>query len=364
MFSFLMIPAVIVAGLFGGWYLAAPFILGWMLVPFLDFLTGLNIRNLDTTTDDRKLFWHRAVTIAWVPAQIALIVWAIWLVGAMDRPLWQDAVFALGLGVATGGTGITFAHELIHQQPRWERRLGELLLISTCYGQFATEHIHGHHITVGTPKDPVSARRGEWIYSFFLRAVAGTARSAWHIESNRLKKRGLGVYHRSNPFWRYTLGSILFLVVAYLLAGWMGVGFFVLQSLMAIYQLEAVNYVEHYGLTREYLGDGKFERIKPHHSWNASQRVSNWFLINLQRHSDHHYRPGRRYPLLQHYSWKQAPQLPFGYATMIAMAIVPPAWRYVMDRRVDRWRREFYPQISDWSAYDAGTIGEANSAET
>ncbi|MEM7668250.1 MAG: alkane 1-monooxygenase [Pseudomonadota bacterium] len=360
--SFLMIPAVVVGGINGGWFLSLPFLLGWVLVPLLDRLTGLNIRNLDPTLPDDKLIWHRAITLAWVPSQIGLILWCIWLIGTTSHLSTIEIVFfALALGTATGGIGITYAHEMIHQAARSERWCGELLLVSTSYGPFATEHVYGHHITVATPKDPVTALRGEGFYLFFLRAVAGTMLSAWRLDRGRLARRELPIWHRTNPFWRYGFGTALFCLAAYGLAGWLGVAFFFLQSIMAIYQLEAVNYVEHYGLTREYLGGGKFERVKPHHSWNASQAVSNWFLINLQRHSDHHYRPRRRFPLLQHYSWSEAPQLPFGYATMIAIAIIPPLWFYLMDKRLDRWREKFYPHITDWSAYDTGMNGSHES---
>lgn len=355
MISYLMIPTVVLAGLYGGWCLALPFLFGWVAVPAVDRLTGLNIRNLDPGIADKQLIWHRVITFGWVPLQIGLIIWCLWLIGTTDHLSTGEKLFlALGLGTATGGTGITYAHEMIHQKARWERRIGELLLVSTSYGPFATEHVYGHHLTVATPKDPVSARKGEWFYSFFIRAVGGTIISAWVLDRERLAKRDRPVWHRENPFWRYIGGMLIFVGLAYALAGPFGVLFFLLQSLMAIYQLEGVNYVEHYGLTREYLGDGKFERVHPHHSWNASQQVSNWMLINLQRHSDHHYRPSRRYPLLQHHSWAKAPQLPFGYATMIAMAVVPPVWFMVMDKRLERWRTTFYPHISDWSAYDNG----------
>lgn len=357
--SYLLIPTVVLAGLWGGWWVGLPFLAAWVLVPICDRITGLNIRNVDAATPDDKLIWHRAVTIAWVPAQIALILWCLFAVApAQDLLWWEKLVTFMGLGVLTGGIGITFAHEMVHQRVTWEKRLGELLLISTCYGHFATEHVFGHHINVGTPKDPVSARKGEWFWAFFLRAIFGSAISGWKIDRARLAKRGLPVWHRTNPFWRYGLGTLGFLVIAWIAAGWVGVGLFLVQSLMGVYQLEAVNYVEHYGLTREYLGNGKFERVKPHHSWNASQAVSNWLLINLQRHSDHHYRPDRRYPLLQHYKWEEAPQLPLGYSAMIAIAIFPPVWFWVMDKRLARWRGQFYPHISDWSAYDAGTIGQ------
>lgn len=358
MLSYLMIPTIVFGGLYGGWFLALPFVVGWVAVPLLDRLTGLNIRNLDPSISDDALIWHRLITLLWVPMQTGLILWCIWLVGTSSQlSMLEIVILALALGTATGGTGITYAHEMIHQAARTERLCGEFLLVSTCYGPFATEHVYGHHFNVATPKDPVTALKGEGFYGFFFRAVLGTVRSAWKLDQSRLEKRDLPLWHSSNPFWRYGIGQILFMIAAYALAGWLGVVFFLIQSIMAIYQLEAVNYVEHYGLTREYLGNGKFERVKPHHSWNASQAVSNWFLINLQRHSDHHYRPRRRFPLLQHFGWNEAPQLPFGYATMIAIAIIPPLWFFVMDKRLKRWREKFYPHISDWSDYDMGLNG-------
>ena len=142
------------------------------------------------------------------------------------------------------------------------------------------------------------------------------------------------------------------LVLAGLIGGWSGVALFLLQAGVAIWQLELVNYVEHYGLTRKHLGDGRYERVLPRHSWNASQKASNWLLINLQRHSDHHYKPNRRFPLLQHHASDTAPQLPYGYPVMTVAAMIPPLWRRVMNPRVRAWRRHYYPEITDWHPYN------------
>ena len=144
------------------------------------------------------------------------------------------------------------------------------------------------------------------------------------------------------------------LILAFALAGWVGVGLFIWQALIAVWHLELVNYVEHYGLTRKLLSDGKYEHVKPHHSWNAAHRATNWLLINLQRHSDHHYKPSRRYPLLQNYSIGEAPQLPYGYGIMIFAAMVPRLWRARMNPRVRKWREMYYPEILDWSDYNTG----------
>jgi alkane 1-monooxygenase len=134
------------------------------------------------------------------------------------------------------------------------------------------------------------------------------------------------------------------------------VALFLWQALVAVWQLELVNYVEHYGLTRKHLGGGRYEPTGPHHSWNAAQMASNRLLINLQRHSDHHARPDRPFPLLQTRGAAEAPQLPWGYPVMTVAAMVPPVWRRIMNPRVRAWRRQFYPEITDWSAYKSGTL--------
>jgi alkane 1-monooxygenase len=356
--AFVFAPMIVLAALNGGWWIALPFVWGWVIVSLLDRLAGVDTSNMDPATAERMLVWHKLVTWAWVPVQMALILLCLRQAGlAGHLGAWEAAALFAALGVPTGTVGITFAHEMVHQRNRWERLAGELLLVSVGYGHFASEHVHGHHVTVATPRDPVTARKGQDFYSFFVSAVWRGLLSAWEIERGRLLRRGRPLWHRSNPFWRYGIGLAGFLALSWAFAGPFGLLLFGVQALMAIYQLEAVNYVEHYGLTRRHLGGGRFERVRPHHSWNAAQTVSNWMLINLQRHSDHHYRPDRRFPLLQHHPADEAPQLPFGYPFMIALATNPPVWFGVMNRRVDHWRRTFYPDIADWTAYDDGTVG-------
>ena len=261
----------------------------------------------------------------------------------------------ISLGVVTGTVGINFAHELVHQRNRWERWLGEWMLISTLYGHFKSEHLLVHHRYIGTPRDPVTAKYNEGFYRFFPRVLVQCLVSAWRAEVALLARRGEGPLSRRNPFWRYVLGGIGFMAVAYGIAGWMGVGLFLIQAFHAILQLELVNYIEHYGLTRKHLGEGKYEHVKPRHSWNAAHRITNYLLINLQRHSDHHYKPDRRFPLLQTYSEEDAPQLPYGYPLMTLFALVPPVFRRVMNPRVRAWRRRYYPEIADWQPYKLGT---------
>jgi alkane 1-monooxygenase len=252
------------------------------------------------------------------------------------------------MGILSGTIGIVYAHELMHQKNRWERWLGDILMAMALYGHFRSEHLLVHHRHVGTPRDAVTARYNEGFHRFFLRVLPECLASAFRAEREMLARKGLPWWDRSNPFWRYATLSSGFVLLSLLIGGWAGVGLFLFQALVAVWQLELVNYVEHYGLTRKPLGNGRYEPVRPCHSWNAAHRASNWLLINLQRHADHHAKPDRRFPLLQNHGPAEAPQLPFGYPVMTLMALVPPLWRRVMNPRVRKWRAMFYPEITDW----------------
>ena len=209
-----------------------------------------------------------------------------------------------------------------------------------------------HHRYVGTPRDPVTARYNENFHRFFARVLRQCLVSAFRAEKEKLAKKDRSWTDLANPFYRYALLQALMLGLAFALGGLTGVGLFLLQAFIAIWHLELVNYVEHYGLTRKHLGDGKYEHVQPRHSWNAAHKASNWLLINLQRHSDHHYKPNRRFPLLQNYTQDEAPQLPHGYAVMTTAALIPRLWRRMMNPRVRRWRSMYYPEITDWGPYN------------
>ncbi|MGB0497489.1 MAG: alkane 1-monooxygenase [Rubricella sp.] len=349
----LLIPLGIGAGLGGWWMLTIP-IYAWIVISVLDQIIGLNEDNPDPNATD-SLFWHKLVTWVWAPLQPVVIFTCLWIA---SRTMGTGEAFGLmaACGVLTGTIGINFAHELIHRPGRIESSLGDLLLVSVLYGHFRSEHVLVHHRYVGTPRDPVTARYNEGFWRFFPRVLWQQVASAWAVEAERLRRKDRPFWHRANPFWIYFGGGLAFLAVAWLLAGWFGMALFVTQAFVAILHLELVNYVEHYGLTRKHLGDGKYEHVKPRHSWNASHRWTNWLLINLQRHSDHHYKPDRRFPLLQTYTEEEAPQLPFGYPLMILIAGNPLLWRRMMNPRVRAWRQRFYPEIEDWTPYKTGML--------
>jgi alkane 1-monooxygenase len=266
-----------------------------------------------------------------VPLQYAALVAACawWAGGALS---WAES---LGLALTIGGIGgiaINTAHELGHKRGRAERWLSKVALAQTFYGHFYVEHNRGHHVQVATPEDPSSARLGESFWAFLPRTVVGGLASAWSLEAKRLRRLGRGTWSLHNDVlnaWAMSVALFAALVGAF---GLGIVPWLVFQALFGLSLLEVVNYIEHYGLLRQKTPGGRYERCRPEHSWNSNHIASNVLLYHLQRHSDHHAWPTRRYQALRHHD--AAPQLPAGYPAMILLAYVPPLWRRVMDPRV------------------------------
>lgn len=347
-----LVPLAIFAAVQGGWAIALLPLSTWYLFTGLDYVVGQNNDNPDPETPDDQLQWYRLITLLWTPVQLMTIFGIMIYVVQSGHLHWVEewALFA-ALGILSGTIGITYAHELMHQKPKVERWMADILLASVLYSHFRSEHLLVHHRYIGTPRDPVTARYGESFYRFFPRVLYQSLVSSFKAEKGMLARKNLPWFHRSNPFWLYLGLQAGFIGLSYAIGGGWGVFLFSVQAFWAIFQLELVDYVEHYGLTRKHLGDGKYEHVQPRHSWNASQQASNWLLINLQRHSDHHYKPNRRFPLLQTYDDTAAPQLPYGYPLMTMMALIPTVWRKTMHPRIKDWRQQHYPEIADWTPY-------------
>ncbi len=350
--SLALVPLAWISAVFGGWTILLAPVATWYLFTLLDAALGLNLENADPSADESDLFWYRLITTIWVPVQFILLASLLWYVPQAEHlnTLERIGVF-FGVGVITGTVGINYSHELMHQKSKFERWMADILLAMVLYSHFRSEHLLVHHRYVATPRDPVTARYNEGFHRFYPRVLRECWLSAFRAEKAMLARRDLPWFARSNPFWRYWALQAVFLMLAFVLGGWSGVGLFLVQAGVAIWQLELVNYIEHYGLTRKYLGNGKYEHVQPRHSWNAAHKASNWLLINLQRHSDHHYKPDRRFAMLQNYGPEDAPQLPYGYPLMTMLAMVPPLWRRVMNPRVRKWRAMYYPEITDWRPY-------------
>lgn len=354
--SLILLPMAVFTAVHGGWAVFLLPLFAWYFFAAADFAVGKNLTNADLDTQEDQLFWYKLITLIWAPLQFVLLFGMIFFVVPADHlSSFEKIMIFVGVGVITGSVGINYSHELMHQKNKTERWMADVLLAMVLYSHFRSEHLLVHHRYVGTPRDPVTARYGESIYRYYPRVLKQSLLSAFHAEKDMLSRKDLPWSHLTNPFWKYWGLQLVMIVIAFALGGWSGIGLFLVQAGIAIWQLELVNYVEHYGLTRKHLGEGKYEHVKPQHSWNADHKASNWLLINLQRHSDHHYKPDRRFPVLQTYAADEAPQLPYGYPVMTITAMFPSLWRRVMNPRVRKWRGMYYPEITDWHDYNKST---------
>ena len=353
--SLALVPITIFTVSQGGFWFVIPALILWYGVTMMDEIAGTFKVNADPNTQEDALFWYKLITMIWPFVQFGTLFWAIYYLSRSDFALWEIIGAAFSLGMLTGTVGINYSHELMHQSDKRERLLADVLLSMVLYSHFRSEHLQVHHRYVGTPRDPVTARFGESFYKYFQRVFVGCYKSAFHAEKAKLDRVDKPWTDKSNPFWLYWGLQTAMMLLAVLIGGWIGLLVFLYQAFVAISHLELTNYVEHYGLTRKHLGHGKYEHVQPHHSWNADHRASNWLLINLQRHSDHHYKPNRRFPLLQTYDAATAPQLPFGYPVMVLSALSPRLWKRTMNPRVRAWRDKYYPEITDWLPYNKGT---------
>ncbi|WP_200171451.1 alkane 1-monooxygenase [Tomitella cavernea] len=331
--TFIAVGLVAATGWNAFWW-AGPMI-AFGLLPLLDVLAGEDGKNppdevIDALENDR---FYRYTTYAYIPLQYSSFFLACYIWSAWDLSVLSNIGLAITVGV-TAGIGINTAHELGHKKENLERRLSRLVLAQSAYGHFYIEHNRGHHVRVATPEDPASSRIGESFYRFWPRSVAGGVRSAWQIESKRLQRVGSPVWGPKNDVltaWLMTVALFGASLAIFGLSIW---PYLLIQAVFGFSLLEAVNYLEHYGLLRRRTPRGRYERCRPSHSWNSNHICTNVFLYHLQRHSDHHANPTRRYQTLR--TMDEAPQLPAGYSTMILLAVVPPLWHRLMDPKVAR----------------------------
>lgn len=308
----------------------------YTLIPLLDAWLGEDRSNPPESVVGalEADAWYRIVVVLFVPLQFGLTVHGAWIVA--HQPAGALGVWGyLGLLLTVGGINgiaINTAHELGHKLPAWERWLARITLAPVAYGHFYVEHNRGHHRRVATPEDPASARMGESYWAFLPRTMIGGVRSAWGMERARLAGHGLPAWHWRNECLQAWAMTVLLFGALTAWLGWVVLPFLLLQAFYGASLLEVVNYIEHYGLLRQKDERGQYVRCAPEHSWNSNHRVSNLFLYHLQRHSDHHAHPARRFQALRHF--ESAPQLPQGYAALLLLAYCTPLWFRVMDRRV------------------------------
>ncbi len=345
-------PLIILAAVYGGWWLLPPIVFMSLAWSF-DRMLGRDGRIMDPfKTPRHRLIWHNLPVWSWAFLWPPTLIFGLWQILVADPFIWwEDVLLAIILTMEAQAVFVV-GHELIHRRTNWERRIGEFLLSSASYPQYATEHVYIHHALVGTPYDVGSAPKGESFWRYLPREIVSNLVNSWNVARDRLARRRLTMWHYSNPFWFYGIGVAFW----YGLVIWMGeiwaVPVYAFLGLSCVFSMKISNYFQHYGLRRVRLENGRWEKIMPRHSWSADWKFSNWMMFNSQRHADHHAVASRQYPLLQ-VNLDESPELPGTYADMMNIVLKPKRWFEKMDPLVDQWRKHFYPNIDDWSVYDS-----------
>ncbi|MGV6850710.1 MAG: alkane 1-monooxygenase [bacterium] len=315
------------------WMLWIPLVGLYLVIPVLDYIFSNDFSNppeqiVPQLEADR---YYRLLNHLTVPLHFIVLFAGAGFIAHYN--LGWSGYLALSLLIgAISGFGINIGHELGHKKNIWDQRAARLVLAVPFYGHFNIEHNAGHHAQVATPEDSASSRLGESIYKFVLREVPGGLKRGWRLETKRLHRRGYKTWSWHNEILQSYSISLLLYSMLTLLFGIQVLPFLLIQMAFAWWQLSSANYIEHYGLKREKLPNGRYERCQPKHSWNANHVVSNLITFHLERHSDHHANAARHYQSLRHFD--DVPQLPSGYFGMFILAYVPMAWRTVMDQRV------------------------------
>ena len=328
--AFLMPPIAVICIFERGWWVFAPLALVFVMLPLGDAMLGVVGQGREAP-DLAFNRYFRVVTWLWVPMQLLLVYWVLREVARGGFTRTELIGTTLVAGTAAGLIGSAAGHELLHRRYQSERLLGYILFFSIGYMHAALSHIGGHHRWVCTPHDPSTARYKESLYGFLPRSIAGTLRLAWTLERQRLLRMNKTTFSWANRIVRAALLTILLYAALWIWGSPEVVAVFAGHALVAIVLIESLNYIQHYGLQRQPLDGGDFERVAAYHTWESGHRLSNWLLLNLPRHSDHHCVPNKRYQALE--LLPQAPRLPAGYGTMILAALVPPIWFALMNRR-------------------------------
>ena len=332
-------PLIIYIGAFRsftvtGWEIWMPLVWAWVIIPLAELLIKPVPANMSGVQEElaKKDRTYDFLLYLIVILQYSLLIKFLFAMKE-DTMTWLDITGRIGvMGLLCGTFGINVGHELGHRVNKFEQTLAKALLLTSLYMHFFTEHNKGHHKRVATPEDPSSARYGEPVYKFYFRTIIFSYISAWHIANDEMRKKDKKVFSLQNEMVQFLLIQTAFLVLIFFVFSWLVMLYFIAAAFMGILLLETVNYIEHYGLQRKSTGDGRYERAMPEHSWNSDHVIGRLMLFELSRHSDHHYLASRKYQVLRHHD--DAPQMPTGYPGMMILSLFPPAWFYIMNRRI------------------------------
>ncbi len=330
-----LVPVFCAVGILhkGVWlYLTPAIIFG--LVPLLELVMPQITDNLDSDERDRKLSNRFFDILLWlnVPIIYSVLFLGVYSFATTTYSIAETVGLIFSLGIVAGSNGINVAHELGHRQESWERFLGKALLLPSLYMHFYIEHNYGHHQKAATVEDPASARFNENLYAFWIRSVSQQYINAWKIQKQLLKSEVLTFFSVKNDMLWYQILQLGYVLGMGWVFGWKVSLLLVAVAVVGFSLLEMINYLEHYGLQRKKKKSGRYEVVRPIHSWNSNHALGRILLYELTRHSDHHYRASKKFQVLDHH--EISPQLPYGYPTMMVIALFPPLWFKIVNWRV------------------------------
>ncbi len=332
-------PLAALAGVhYAGWMAPGAFYVAFVIVPLAEFVARGNTDNLTEKEEQSQLSkkFFDAMLYLNVPLLLGTIVYFLFRMSSGDLTGLEQILMTINVGVGCGVYGINVAHELGHRDNKFERLMSLALLLPNHYMHFIIEHNHGHHKYVSTPEDPASSRLGENFYFFYFRSVLMSYISAWKIEKTFLERAGKSFWNPiANRMIQFTIIHIVYLTFIVLYFGPIAFYGAIGIGIIGFSLLELVNYIEHYGLLRNKLPNGRYEPVQPWHSWNSNHDLGRIFLYELTRHSDHHFKANRKYQVLRHFD--ESPQLPLGYPGSMMLALVPPLWFKFMDKEVHKF---------------------------
>ena len=329
------IPLCAVIGLWmqGNWsYLTLVF--AFILVPIMELLLPLNTENLtekQAASKNKNHFFDLLLYLN-IPIVFGVVFWFFAVFSSEILSVSETIGLVLTTGIVVGSSGINVAHELGHRKSQWEKTLGKFLLVPGLYMHFYIEHNFGHHQNAATPEDPVSAKYNQSVYSFWFTSMTRQYVKAWNIQSQLLKRGGHSYFSIYNDMLWYVLIQAVYLGVVLFLFGTATVFIALAVGLTGAVLLETINYIEHYGLRRNKTASGRYERVTEIHSWNSNHVLGRVMLYELTRHSDHHYKSHKKYQVLEYHN--VSPQMPYGYPTSMVIALVPPLWFSIMNKRI------------------------------
>ncbi len=331
------VPLVALIGLWikGSFVYLTPFY-AFVIIPIMELIFPVDVKNLSAEESDgrlkRKIFdWLLYLNL---PIVYGLVFFGIYQASFMPLETYEFVGMLISIGIVLGVNGINVAHELGHRQTTNERFVGKALLLPSLYMHFFIEHNYGHHLHAATAEDPATARYNQTVYSFWITSVVRQFVNAWKIQAKLLKNNQRAFLSLKNDMFWYTVLQLCYLGLCFAIFGTSGLLFAFFSALVGILLLETVNYIEHYGLLRLKTKSGRYERVQQMHSWNSNHVIGRIVLYELTRHSDHHFKSTKKYQTLDCHN--ESPQMPFGYPTSMVLAMVPPLWFSIMNKRVPK----------------------------